>query len=139
MVIAGVPMTMPVSACSRTSLAGPPSTLTLAYPISLPRALIHLTEVPVNLNVAVAPATEDCTPLPPLYPPRELVLVHPPLKVTAGSDSCTQVPGPGSVPLLPPLVGGVSPGVPPPPGLPPVTPPPLPEGVAQDCHRRRRP
>src|SRR5438132_7228617 len=51
-----------------TSLAGPPSTLTRAIPIALPRLPSHLTEVPVQVTEAVVPATPDCTAFPPLQP-----------------------------------------------------------------------
>ena len=107
-----------------TSLAGPPSTLTKAIPPSLLRLPIHLTEVPLKVNEAVAPATVDCIAAPPLHPKRELLRVHPALKLTAASDSSTRAPADGisSPPPLPgpPPVGGG--GVPPPgvPGVPPV-------------------
>src|SRR3954468_1825655 len=92
-----------------TRLALPPSTLTSAIPLSLFRAPIHLTEVPVKVNVAVAPA-EDCMAVPALHPKLGSVGVHAPLKLTAASDSSKR---PGVATLaglfggLPPLLGGV--------------------------------
>src|SRR5688500_20265322 len=121
--MAGVRNTSPVPERRFTSVAGPPSTLTRASP-SLPRALIHLTDVPVNLNVAVAPAMVDSTAVPPLNPQVGFVAVHWPLKVTAGSDSWTCGPaGSDALELGPGAGGGVAPPVRPPPPPPEPTPP----------------
>jgi hypothetical protein len=70
-----------------TRLPGPPSTLTRAIPPFSLRAPIHLTEVPVKVNVAVAPTAVDCMAVPPLHAKRSSVGVHAPLKLTAASDS----------------------------------------------------
>src|SRR5687768_3374203 len=86
-----------------TSVAGPPSTLNRAIPPSLPRLPIHLTEVPVKVNEAVAPAAVDCRAAPALHPQRDSLGVHPALKLTAASDSSTRAPADGSVTVLPPL------------------------------------
>src|SRR5262249_16697008 len=54
-----------------TSWAAPPSTLTKAIPPFLPRMLSHLTEVPVNVNEAVAPGSLDSLAAPPVQPTPE--------------------------------------------------------------------
>ena len=103
-------------------MAGPPSTLTKAFPIPLPRAPIHLTEVPVKVNETVAPATVDSTAVPPLHPAMELRksrCVHPAVMLTVASDSSKRtvaggsvVPPPEGVPPLEglPVVGGLAAG-----------------------------
>src|SRR5215510_10119540 len=87
-------------------MGGRSSTLTRAFPPSLLRLPIHLTEVPTKRNVAVARATVDCMARPPLHPYLGLVPIHPALKVTDGSDSSTSAPACGSVGSSPPPVGG---------------------------------
>src|SRR5689334_17496912 len=72
-----------------TSRAGPPSTLTVAIPIVLPRVPIQRMEVPVKVMEAVAPAVDDCMAEPPLHPQLESPLVHGPLKLTP-LDSSTR-------------------------------------------------
>src|SRR6185369_8913045 len=92
-----------------TSLAGPPSTLTRAMPPFRPRLLSHLTEVPVKVNVAIAPFWLDSLAVPPLQPPRESLADQLPLKLTAAtSDSSTR--SAAEVPPGLPFPGGVFPG-----------------------------
>src|SRR5688572_31754739 len=99
----GVRATSPVLRYELTSLAGPPSILTRALPIALPRRPIHRTEVPVKLSVAVAPTTLVCTAAPPLQPQRASAAVHPLLKAsTVVSDSSTREPAGADGPVLPP-------------------------------------
>src|SRR4030095_16909153 len=92
-------------------LVVPPSTLTKAFPRSLPRLASHLTEVPTNLNVAVAPATVDCTALPLLHPACGSLGPHPALKLTAALSSSKRPTTEGGGVGLPPPGGGV--GLPP--------------------------
>src|ERR1044071_5854373 len=85
-------------------LVVPPSTLTVAIPRSLPRLASHLTEVPVNVNVAVAPVTVGTTAVPPLQPAWGSLGLQPGLKLAVPSFSskrpttdCGGVPPPGGV------------------------------------------
>src|SRR5512145_2924178 len=113
-----------------TSLAGPPSTLTEAIPIPLPRLPIHRTEVPVKVNETVAPTTVDCTAAPPLHPPWGLLCIHPALRLTAAASDSSKRAVAGAVVVPPPLgglpAGGLPLGVP---GLPPLGVPGLPAVV----------
>jgi hypothetical protein len=81
-----------------------------------PRLPIHLTEFPMKVIEAVAPAVLDCTAEPPLHPQLESLRVHAPLKVTAVSVSSTRIPAVGNVGAV------LGPG----PGEPVVLPPPPP-------------
>jgi len=104
---------------------GPPSTLTSAVPPSSLRAPIQVTEVPLNWNVAVAPATVDCMAPPPLQPNRASASTQSPgLRLTFASVSSNR---PGLLAtggglsaggLLPLLAAGLA-GLPPPPPPPP--------------------
>jgi hypothetical protein len=86
----------------------------------------HLTEVPMKVNEALAPATLDCMAAPPLHPKRRSASVHLLSKVTAAWDSSIRAPASAYVaPLLslPPLLSS-----PAPPGVAPV-PSPAAEGL----------
>jgi hypothetical protein len=75
--------------------------LTRAIPEFLPRMPSHLTEVPVKVNEAVAPATSDCTAAPPLHPKRGSAFVHLLSKLTATLDSSIRAPATAGVLSLP--------------------------------------
>src|SRR4051812_15685133 len=85
-----------------TCLVGPPSTLTSAMPIALPRLPSHRMDVPLKLTVAFAPALVACMAAPPLQPQAESLGVHGPVNVTAALDSSTRAPMPASEPPPPP-------------------------------------
>src|SRR5215472_10305717 len=73
-----------------------PSIDTRAMPLSSPRMPSQVTDVPVKVNVAVAPAVCDSSALPPLHANQPVSCVHPGLKLTDGSVSsnlCTAAAG----------------------------------------------
>src|SRR5205814_8746099 len=74
---------------------------------------------PLKESTARAPAAVDCTAEPPLQPNCGSLVVHAPLKVTAGSDSSTCMPAEARVAALPLGLPGLALGLPGlPPGLP---------------------
>src|SRR3954469_7497194 len=84
-----------------TSTPGAPSTLSIAIPMSLPRAPNHVTDVPLKASKARAPAAVDCRAEPPLQPSSALVGAQSPVKVPAGSDSSTCMPAAARPPDVP--------------------------------------
>src|SRR6266852_1637473 len=62
-----------------------PSTNTRAIPLSGPRMPIHVTAVPVKVNVACAPAVMDSMAFPPLHANQPVSRIQPGLKPTDGS------------------------------------------------------
>src|SRR6185437_5133867 len=118
-----------------TCRGGPPSTLTVASPMLLPRLPIHRIEVPTKLIVAVAPAAVDCMAELPLHPEPESLFVHAPPNVTAGSDSSTRMPAVGRG-------AGVSGPLPPFPPVDPeelsLEPPPPPHETSNTPRKKRR-
>src|SRR5690349_3793412 len=83
-----------------TSDTKTPSRYTRAMPLSRPRMPNHVTEVPVNVNVACAPGVMVSMALPPLHPNQPVSWFQPVPKLTDGSVSSYRLTADGGAGAL---------------------------------------